>query len=195
MKLYFIAVILSLSCVVAGFMENDTCIQDWGISTTYRNKEKVLHVKACSETKLNLADSIYIEKSVFDDSLIGYGEQHFSVSDADFIVDTSKKIVFLNKAINVYKIWWMKESSGYMDYSSYVIYTKEYGIVYKLFPKRWKDYHRWRLINLKYPNSEMLSFNEFTNGLLQDTVLFPPPCDSCVLRAYRRESEKYGTLQ
>jgi len=173
MKLYFVAVIL-FGC--ASSMGKDTCTKVWAISTNYNKAESSFIDTACVDSALNLADSVYVGKDTLDSILsadlnINHAE-NFSVNQIVFQNTSFGKYFFSGDTINVYKIYWSKDDTEYNDFSSFFLYTKQYGVVYKSFRKRGKEFFRWQLLDLKYHGQKSISFKDFTNALLKDTMLF-----------------------
>jgi len=176
MKLYLIALIL-LGCTVS--IRKSKQIKIWSISTSYIENESVFQDTIFSDSKLNLAESIYIERYFLDSNLNTFPNSNyrksFSTKEIVFQNTASRKYFFQNDTINVYKIYWNKDATEYNDFSSFILYTKEYGIVYKSFRKKGKEFFKWRLLNIKYPENQLPALNDFTYALLKDTLFFEKP--------------------
>ncbi|WP_089897953.1 hypothetical protein [Chitinophaga arvensicola] len=172
MKSYLIAIIL-LGCI--GSIANDTCTKLWSVGTTHKKTEYDF-VDAFSAPNLSLADSICVEKCFLDSAINSLSDsinnQSFIVNKIVFKKAVSRNYFFLNDSIDVHKIYWNKENTEYGDFSSFILYTKKYGVIYKFFRKKGKDFFRWRLLSIKYNGNKAISLNAFTNTLLNDTILF-----------------------
>lgn len=173
MKLYLTVIVL-LGCVCP--IKNDTYTKLWGISTTYNSMEYDFEETKYSISKMNLTNSVYVERysldsvvNILSDSI---DNQSFFIHKVSFQKTVSRKHFFLNDSIDVYKIYWNKENTDYDDFSSFILYTKKYGVVYKFFRKQGKEFFRWRLLSIKNSDGKIISLNDFTKNLLNDTILF-----------------------
>lgn len=155
-------------------MKNTQFAKKWAVSTNYSKIEISLEDTLYSDSMLNLAPAIYIEKYLLDSvaTSVDYNRS-FTLNNIDFQKTFFQKLMFQNDTIELYKIYWNKDSTDFNDYSSFILYTKQYGIVYKTFRTKGKEFYRYRLRTIMCENHQIISFDDFTNKLLDDTIIFP----------------------
>lgn len=110
-----------------------------------------------------LTDSININKSILDSILqLGFCNKNIIRNKYLFNIECYKEIAFNSKKIKIFKIWWMNEDLEIFEFTNYVLYSGEFGLIAKNFHVRGKDYNLSRKVSYTNSDCTKVSFDKFS---------------------------------
>jgi hypothetical protein len=169
--------ILVVICFV-NIMCKPKCGKVWVVNTNFIENEIVLEDTLCDNNLLILAEGINLEKRILDSAInvsqATFRSSAFSLQEIAFRGVAVENALFNGKNVKVYKLYWIMENTPYNDFSSFILYTEEYGIVFRFYRKSGKEFFKARLKEMHGIN-EVRQMDAFTNDLMRNTNLIEAP--------------------
>ena len=116
----------SINVDATPFSECENVVLIWEESTNYNEKIKIDTFEQLGNVLL-LTDSIKIDKAVIN-SLLYQEDKILNYDDMIFRLENSAVHYYLGETIEVFEIWWYKDSDLHRDFSSLFFYTQNYEV-------------------------------------------------------------------